>query len=247
MKFKNISIDRIVIEKNIRSDVDGELGGLIESIEKYDLLQPILVIPKGDKYELVTGHRRFEAVKSRGEPFIPCIIRDDLSRGDLPFIKLVENVQRKQMSPCELVNLFETMMKEIPGLSKRGIARMLGKSDTWVYDKYKANKIYVSLLDSGLSEEAINDLSETDLKQISHIVDSDERADVVRSRGARRPRDAGSYIKDKRGPYTDFTGGFNILKRGHSNVLVVCENNDIRNEIMKLLLQFKIEKIEAGS
>jgi len=209
------------------------------------MLQPILVVPKDDKYELVSGHRQYEAIKSRGEPFIPCIIREDLSRGEIPFIKLVENVQRKQMSPHELVKLFETMMEEMPGLTKKEIARMVGKSDAWVYDKYKADKIYVQLLENGLSEETINDLSESELKDISHIRDTDEQSEVVRSHKNMRPKDAKSYIKDKRGTYRDFSGGFSIFTR-RSNLLIVCENKEIQDEIMKLLLQFKIQKIEQG-
>jgi len=93
--FKEIPIDKIIVNKNIRTDPDGELGGLMETIEKYDLLQPVLVMPKDDHYELISGHRRLNAMKARNEATVPCVVRNDFSEKSIPFIKLIENVQRK--------------------------------------------------------------------------------------------------------------------------------------------------------
>ena len=250
MTFKEIPIDRIIVNKNIRTDPDGELGGLMETIEKYDMLQPILVIPKDGSYELVSGHRRLEAMKARNEATIPCIVRSDISDKSIPFIRLIENVQRKQLSTHELIQIFEEMKEHSPNLTQHEIGRMIGKTGGWVNLKYSIEKIYVELLESGLPEEAIDELKDSDLMKLRHRVKSKKErkkiAIAVAEGGEIGPlvEKAESYIEpQKHKSYASMRDmGFKMLLSGDHNLLIVCRNPAIKNEIENLLINRIIEK-----
>jgi len=251
VKLRNIPIEQIVITKNIRSEADDELGGLMDSIDKYDVLQPVLVVPRDGRYELLAGHRRFRAVQMRGDATIPCIVRDNIPERDIPLIKIIENVQRKQMSPHELVAVFEQMLAATPGLTKKGLAKMLGKSDAWVYDKYKADKIYTELLECGLSAGEVDDLSEGDLKRLSHVLNRAERAGIARipsTQGrARATNRADSYTIERRGPQkrTDLTGGFRAFYGHGKTITLICESLAVREQVMQSLLELKERRAKA--
>ena len=253
MIFKEIPIDKIVVNKNIRSDPDGDLGGLMDTIEKHGVLQPMLVRPKEGQYELISGHRRFEAMKARNEVHVPCIVRSDFSDNEIPFVKLIENVQRKQLSSYELVEIFEAMKKATPGLTNERIARMVGKSATWVYFKYKAAKIYMELVDQGLPDRAIDELTEAELLKLAKVKDKSEKKKIVKKARSSREffelvESASSYIGSrKQESYRNLglkEAGFKILLSGKYNLLVVCVDEKTQREISSVLFDHLVKKIK---
>lgn len=141
MTFKHIPVGLIYKKDNIREELETELGDLQASIEQFDMLQPILVRPVGNKYEIVSGHRRYAAMKLYGELFIPCVIRDDITDDNRLYIQLVENTHRKQMAAWELVEVFNRLKKENPGLTNAGIAQRIGRPAAWVANQYGAAKM----------------------------------------------------------------------------------------------------------
>jgi len=252
MQIKSIALEKIKSAGNVRNEHDEELGGLMESIERHGLLQPILVVQRKGHYELIAGHRRYAAMKARNEPFIDCFVRDDIYDRDIPFLKLAENVQRKQLSPGELVECFDTMLEENRALSKRKLAALLGKSDAWIYLKYKAARILDELLDAGLDEEAVNELSEADLLNLSHVSNKSERKKVARkyvTSGGRKEEieKAASYEKKKTGTRRDMTGGFYVFPSGSHKAGIVCKDTAIRDEVIKELLKLKVRLAEKGN
>lgn len=139
--LKELEVEKIVSGKNVRNEHDEEIIELMQSIEKQGLLNPILV-QKNDcgKYEVIAGHRRFEAVKRLRLPFIECNIVEDMSDRDILAAQIAENVQRKDMSAFELVDTFEEMKKRF-NLNSRQLAKMFGKSESWVCNQYQAVRI----------------------------------------------------------------------------------------------------------
>lgn len=136
--LKLLEMSKIVNGKNIRNERDNEIAELADSIERQGLINPILVQKRDDgKYEVIAGHRRYEAVKRLGLPHIECNVAEDMSERDVVFAQIAENVQRKNMSALELVETFEDLKKRFH-LDQRAIAKMFGKSDTWVSNQYQA-------------------------------------------------------------------------------------------------------------
>jgi ParB family chromosome partitioning protein len=73
---------------------------LVESVKKDGVLQPILVRPVGDKYELVAGERRYRAAKEAGLTDIPVVVRE-MSDSSAVRLALMENLQREDLNPVE--------------------------------------------------------------------------------------------------------------------------------------------------
>lgn len=142
--LKVLEVAQIVSGKNCRNERDNEIAELADSINRQGLINPILVQKRDDgKYVVIAGHRRFEAVKRLGLPHIECNVFEDMSERDVLYAQIAENVQRKNMSACELVDVFEDLKKRFH-VNQHSIAAMFGKSDTWVTNQYQA----VNLLDA---------------------------------------------------------------------------------------------------
>lgn len=139
---REIPLSKILYGTNVRSKLDEDIMELAKSIEEHDILQPLVVRAKGNKYEVICGHRRLKALQLvGGDITVPCIIRDDISDSDLLRVQLEENIQRKQMSAIELVDAFEKMKKQSKRkVTNEQIAAMLNKNLTWVSNQYYAVK-----------------------------------------------------------------------------------------------------------
>ena len=160
MKFKHIPLYKIVAKDNVRFEEDGELGDLCASIELFDIVQPILVRPiSGDRYEVVSGHRRLEAMKARHEPTIPCYIRDDIDDMSRKLIQIVENSQRKSMSAAEYVEAFAELKKRDPTLTNSKIGRLVGRNRAWVENQYVAMTYAGHLLEKGADPDRVKKMT----------------------------------------------------------------------------------------
>lgn len=139
---REIPISRIDYGRNIRTERDDDIRELAKSIEEHDILQPLVVRPKGNRYEVICGHRRYKALQLvGGDITVPCIVRDDIADSDILKVQLEENIQRKQMSAIELVEAFEQMKKQSKvKLTNEAIARKLNKNVAWVMNQYYAVK-----------------------------------------------------------------------------------------------------------
>lgn len=96
------------------------------SIQKHGLIQPILVRPTGDKYEIVAGERRYRAALLAGLKEIPAIVRRSNDE-NAALLALIENIQRKDLSSMETANGFQRLITEF-GYTHQQIADMTGCS-----------------------------------------------------------------------------------------------------------------------
>ena len=164
--LKLLQVSEIVQGKNIRNEKDSEIFELAESIERQGLINPITVQKRDDgKYEVIAGHRRFEAIKRLGYPHVECNILDDLNEKEVILAQIAENCQRKQMSASELVDTFEDLKKRFR-MNQAAIAKQFGKSDTWVSNQYQA----VRLLASQYGEKVPKSEKKKTAAQIKHDV-----------------------------------------------------------------------------
>jgi ParB family chromosome partitioning protein len=111
-----------------REDGIGELAG---SLQAHGLLQPVVVRRRGTQYELIAGHRRFEAAKLAGWTEIAAVVRDETD--DQAYIlTLVENLQREDLTPKEEASALEVLVRE-----RKWSTRQVGEA-------IKRSHIYVS-------------------------------------------------------------------------------------------------------
>ncbi|MFN3531045.1 MAG: ParB/RepB/Spo0J family partition protein [Candidatus Brocadia sp.] len=104
---------------------DEEMRGLMESIRKYGILQPVIVRPLPHGYMLIAGERRWRAAKQLGLKEIPAIVRHTDGAGILE-IALIENIQREDLNPIEKARGFEELITKF-GLTQEQVAKAMGK------------------------------------------------------------------------------------------------------------------------
>ncbi len=103
-----------------------ELADLADSIRKHGVLQPIIVRPIPDGYEVVVGERRWRAAQAAGLESIPAVVRGLTDREALE-LALVENLQREDLNPVERAGAYHRLIEEFQ-LTQEQVADRVGKS-----------------------------------------------------------------------------------------------------------------------
>jgi len=103
---------------------------LADSIRERGVLQPVLLRPQGDGYQLVAGERRLLATQEAGFSTIPAIIRPLTDRESL-LIALIENLQRENLNPIDEARAYYRLASEY-GLSHDEIGQRVGKDRSTV-------------------------------------------------------------------------------------------------------------------
>lgn len=105
------------------------LEALAESVQKYGVLQPIIVRPNAlidDTYEIIAGERRWRAAKLAGLDEIPAVILDgdDLK---IAQVAIIENIQREDLNPVEEALAYAGLMERFD-LTQDQVSKQVGKS-----------------------------------------------------------------------------------------------------------------------
>ena len=79
---------------------DAAMDELVESVRTYGILSPLLARPKGEGYELVSGHRRRLAAQKLGLPTVPVLVRE-MSDDEAVILMVDSNLQRENLLPSE--------------------------------------------------------------------------------------------------------------------------------------------------
>lgn len=104
-----------------------ELEELAQSIREHGVLQPVLVSQLTDgTYQLITGERRWRAVKKAGMATLPAMIKEATPQASLE-LALVENIQRRDLNPLEEAHAFRALLDE-HGLTQEQLGQRIGKS-----------------------------------------------------------------------------------------------------------------------
>ena len=102
------------------------LEELAESIRTLGLIQPITVRRiSGDRYQIISGERRFRACQLTGMDMVPAYIRDANDQGMLE-MAIVENIQRENLDPIEVAMSFQRLIDEC-ALTQEQMAIRVGK------------------------------------------------------------------------------------------------------------------------
>lgn len=102
------------------------IGSLADSIREVGVLQPVLVRPAGDGYELIVGERRWRAAKRVGLQTIPALVRETDDNAAL-IQAVIENVQRADLNPLEEAAGYQQMIEDFK-LTHDQVASSVGKS-----------------------------------------------------------------------------------------------------------------------
>lgn len=121
---------------NPRKNFDEEeLTELQASIEQYGILEPLIVRPVNDSYQLVAGERRYRAASNLGLQTVPVVIKE-LTDAEVHEIMLIENLQRSSLEPLEEAQSLQVILSQ--GKVTQGeLGSRLGKSQAWVANRLR--------------------------------------------------------------------------------------------------------------
>jgi ParB family chromosome partitioning protein len=126
--LSELDIDRIQRGKyQPRQNFDQQsLQELADSIRAQGIVQPIIVRPEGDHFELVAGERRWRAAQIAGLQKIPAVVRE-LDGKSAAAISLIENIQREDLNPLEEAQALMRLIDEFD-LTHQQVADSVGRS-----------------------------------------------------------------------------------------------------------------------
>lgn len=106
---------------------DESLKELMESIRCYGVLSPLLARPKGNGYELVSGHRRRLAAQKLGLETVPVLVRE-MSDDEAVILMVDSNLQREHLLPSEKAFAYKMKLEALKHQGKAALSQVATKS-----------------------------------------------------------------------------------------------------------------------
>jgi ParB family transcriptional regulator, chromosome partitioning protein len=144
----------------LRASIEEEpLNELANSIRDVGLLQPVAVIRRGEKFEVIHGHRRLLATRIVGLPRISCLVVDQDSDDEVIAARLHENIFRRDISPVEEAALYAELFEKL--LDVDAVAKLVKRSRGVVEnrlnllsgDREILKQLQAGMITSGVAEQ----------------------------------------------------------------------------------------------
>jgi ParB family transcriptional regulator, chromosome partitioning protein len=121
------------------------LDELARSIQSSGIIQPLVVRPIGNRFQLIAGERRWRAAQRAGLTKVPAIVRQVADELALE-MTLVENIQREDLNAIEAARAFERLMDEFE-LTQEAVAERTGKDRATVANSIRLLKLEPTIQD----------------------------------------------------------------------------------------------------
>ena len=108
---------------------DAAMDELIESVRVYGVLSPLLARPKGEGYELVSGHRRRLAAQKLGLPTVPVLVRE-MTDDEAAILMVDSNLQRENLLPSEKAFAYRMKLEAMKHQGKATSRQVFGKLES---------------------------------------------------------------------------------------------------------------------
>jgi ParB family chromosome partitioning protein len=188
---------------------EAALSELAESIEERGVLQPILLRPSGDHYEIVAGERRWRAAQKARLHVIPAIVRE-IDEASMAELALIENIQREDLSAIEEAEGYRLLI-ERHGHTQDGVAKLVHKSRSHV-----ANLLRLLDLPEFVRQSLLNgDITMGHARAVATAPDPEALTKEIVSRGlsVRQAEDRAKQAKSAPGP------GYDIARASARNAV----------------------------
>lgn len=170
-----------------------ELNELASSIKMYGVLQPLILRPIGDKYEIIAGERRYKASTLAGLTEVPAILvnLDDQTSAELA---IIENIQRKDLTPIEEAKSYKKLL-DLGNLTQDQLAAKMGKTQSTIANKLRLLNLVPEAQDALLH----NSISERHARSLLQLKDDPAKQREVLNKiieGRLTVRDTDELIKN---------------------------------------------------
>lgn len=175
------------------------LNELAQSITNLGIIQPITLRKEGEKFEIISGERRFRASKIAGLTSIPAYIRL-VNDQELLEMALVENIQREDLDAIEIALTYHRLLEEI-GLTQENLSQRIGKDRSTITNSIRLLRLSPDIQNAIRSGEisaghgrAIISLENEELQQVLFDLIIKEKLNV------RQSEQAATALKNPRSP-----------------------------------------------
>ena len=171
----NISIDLIMPNRFQPRLVFDEkaLNELADSIKEHGIIEPIIVRPLNDKYEIIAGERRYKAACIAGLTKLPVIVKH-LSDYKSAQVAVIENVQRRNLNPMEEAKSYKRILDH--GIkTQEELAKEIGVSQSTIANKLRLLSL-AEPVKQALSE---NKISERHARALLKITSLDKQVELL--------------------------------------------------------------------
>jgi ParB family chromosome partitioning protein len=129
-----VSLTKLIEDPRNERKTYRNMDGLIATMKSFGLIEPITVIPAGDdRYQIITGHRRYRAAKEIGLEQVEVLIREPEDESRRRLKSIISNVQREDIGPVEMAEALQALMDEDPRIREQDdLASLVGKDKAWV-------------------------------------------------------------------------------------------------------------------
>ena len=125
-----VSIDRLAEDPNNERKTLDNIEEMVGSVKAHGIIEPITVVALDDnRYQIVTGHRRYRAGKLAGLGQVEILVRQPEDEHMRRMKSLISNIQRERVPPLELALAVKTLIGE-EGLSQQQVAEQLGEKES---------------------------------------------------------------------------------------------------------------------
>ena len=170
-----INVDSIIpnrFQPRLTFDETG-LNELADSIREHGIIQPLVLRRLGEKYEIIAGERRYKAAVMIGLTAVPAIITD-LDDNESAEVAIVENTQRKSMSPIEEARSYKKLLDR-NYITQDQLAKRLGTSQANI-----ANKVRLLNLDNAVQDALLKDkISERHARSLLRVTDKMKQVELL--------------------------------------------------------------------
>ena len=152
-KVLQVAIEDIIpnrFQPRLAFDDEG-LKELSESIKQHGIIQPLVLRRLGNKYEIIAGERRFKAATMAGLRQVPAII-SDIDDNKSAEIALVENIQRRNLTPIEEAKSYKNLLDR-GYMTQEQLAEKMGVSQSSIANKLRLLNLAPEVQDALLQEK----------------------------------------------------------------------------------------------
>lgn len=237
-----VSLDDIIpnrFQPRLSFDEQG-LNELAESIRQHGIIQPLVLRKIGDKYEIIAGERRYKASYIAGLTKVPAVIID-LNDNESAEVAIVENIQRKDLSPIEEAKSYKKLLDR-GYLTQDQLASRMGKNQSTV-----SNKLRLLNLDEKVQDALLNNkISERHARSLLKLENKEEQKEVLDEIIEKRlnVRDTEDLINRKLNGEEEF---INIPNLSNTGIEETFDFNNISNISNDYKNEEEIEKIPTFS
>ena len=170
-----VSLDDIIpnrFQPRLSFDEDA-LNELAKSIRQHGIIQPLVLRKVGNKYEIIAGERRYKASYIAGLTKVPAIIID-LNDNESAEVAIVENIQRKNLSPIEEAKSYKKLLDR-GYLTQDELASRMGKTQGAISNKLRLLNLSQDVQDALLN----NQISERHARSLLKVENEDEQIEIL--------------------------------------------------------------------